>query len=143
MYQNCRKGFFKPVNPNKYAGDATKIIYRSNIEHRYMKMIDLDKRIIRWASEEHVIPYVSPMDGRPHRYFIDLVIMTEAKKVFFVELKSYSQTIPPKPNKKGKLKPTEVATWEINNAKWDAAKEFCRKRGAKFLLLTERDLKRG
>ena len=65
------KGVFKPKNPSKYRGDPTNIIYRSRWELLFMRYLDNNSGIKEWASEELIIPYRSPIDGRVHRYFPD------------------------------------------------------------------------
>lgn len=143
MYgKHIRQGFFKPRNPDKYVGNPNEIIYRSNLERRYMKYLDEDSRFVKWASEEHIIPYISPVDGKPHRYFVDLVVKTVTGDVFFVEIKPYSQTMKPeKKNQKEKTFLNEVKTWAVNEAKWKAATAHAKAKGAKFIILTEKDLK--
>ena len=39
-----------------------------------MVYCDQSDNILEWGSEEVVIPYVSPLDGRVHRYFPDFYI---------------------------------------------------------------------
>ena len=65
------KGRFKPKNISKYKGDPTKVIYRSLWELRFMRWCDQRDSVLKWASEEVIIPYRSPIDGRRHRYFPD------------------------------------------------------------------------
>ena len=72
------KGKFRPSNPNKYKGDPTKVIYRSLWELKFMRWCDGNVNILKWSSEEVVIPYKSPIDNRYHRYFPD----------FYVKMKS-------------------------------------------------------
>ena len=36
---------------------------------------------------------------------------------------------------------TEVVTYAINQAKWEAAREYCKDRGWEFMLITEKELK--
>ena len=67
-------GKFRPRFPKKYKGDASKIVYRSSWEARCMNYFDLNENILWWASEEVIVPYKSPIDGRYHRYFPDFVI---------------------------------------------------------------------
>lgn len=134
------QGKFKPENPRKYKGDASNIIYRSSWEFTMMRRLDRDKDVIAWASEELIIPYISPLDNRPHRYFPDFVYQTK-EGTFVVEIKPEAQTKPPiKGKKKKKTYANEVLTYEINKSKWRAAKEFCEDRKLKFVILTERDL---
>ena len=68
------KGKFKPKNRTKYKGDPNAIIYRSLWELRFMRYLDTTSSILKWSSEEVVIPYRSPIDGRRHRYFPDFWI---------------------------------------------------------------------
>ena len=61
------QGYFKPKNPHKYKGDPTNIIYRSSWELKLMKYLDERKDVVKWGSEEIIIPYRSPIDGRVHK----------------------------------------------------------------------------
>ena len=63
------KGVFRPNNPEKYTGDPTSIIYRSRWELILMGTLDKHPDVLKWGSEEIIIPYRSPIDGRVHRYF--------------------------------------------------------------------------
>jgi hypothetical protein len=137
------KGKFHPLNPGKYKGDATKIVYRSRWELVLMTRLDKSPNIIQWSSEEIVIPYRCPTDGRVHRYFVDFYVK---KKSFpsgkieeiLIEVKPKSQTCPPKVQTKAtKRYLTEVATWGKNSAKWEAATDYCMRRGWKFEIFTE------
>lgn len=149
MARNYYQGRFKPKNPKKYSGDPTNIIYRSGWELKFMQYVDDHPEVVQWASEELVIPYKSPIDGRYHRYFTDFVIKKKSGEVFVIEVKPAAQTVPPKETtKSGKKKPKprfieEVKTWGINSSKWNAAQEYCKDRGWKFVIMTEHDLNIG
>ena len=65
------KSKFKPSFPQKYQGDPNNIICRSSWERRFCNYCDTNPNILRWASEEFSIPYVSPVDNRVHRYYPD------------------------------------------------------------------------
>lgn len=139
------KGKFKPKNPQKYRGDPNNIIYRSTWECRVMSWLDERPDVVEWASEEFSIPYVSPVDGRTHRYFPDFYVKVKQKddiiKVMVLEVKPHKQTIEPqKKSRVTKQYITEVATYGINLAKWKAAEEFCKDRNWTFKVLTEKDL---
>lgn len=139
------KGLFRPTNPSKYKGDPTQIVYRSLWELKLMTYLDGHKDVIEWASEEFCIPYRSPIDGRTHRYFPDFWMKKKnrdgAVEVVVVEVKPEKQTRPPEPQKrKTKRYITEVTTWGINNAKWQAAERFCTQKGWKFIIMTEKEL---
>ena len=135
-------GIFKPSNPQKYVGDYKNIVYRSSWEARLMSWLDRNPNIVSWASEEVVIPYLSPVDGKWHRYFPDFVVKVKDKKnmikTMMLEVKPKKQTQPPVQQRRvTKQYITEVATWGVNQAKWKAATEFCLDRGWEFKLITE------
>ena len=70
------KGRYIAKNPKKYKGDPQKITYRSLWERKFMMYCDTNESVIEWSSEEIIIPYLSPWDGRIHRYFPDFYIKT-------------------------------------------------------------------
>lgn len=135
-------GKYRPINPQKYKGNPTNIIYRSLWERKFMIFCDSNPNILQWGSEECVIPYRSPLDGRVHRYFVDFYIKLQTKsgeiKKYLIEIKPKKQTIPPDPQKKQtKIYKDKVLTYCKNRAKWEAAKEWCEDRRMEFLILTE------
>lgn len=135
-------GKFTPKNPQKYVGDYKNIIYRSSWEARLMVWLDENDSIISWASEELIIPYKSPIDGRWHRYFPDFTVKSKTKdgtvKTMIIEVKPKKQTMQPEVRKRvTKQYITEVTTWGVNQAKWKAATEYCLDRGWEFKLITE------
>lgn len=138
-------GKFRPTFPKKYKGDPTNIIYRSLWELKFMKYCDLNENILQWASEEIIIPYVSPVDGRYHRYFPDFYVKAASNsgiKNYIIEIKPLRQVEEPKVQKKKTKKYiNEVVTYAVNQAKWDAAKNYCADRRWEFKVLTEKDLK--
>ena len=135
-------GKYRPVNPQKYKGNPTNIIYRSLWERKFMIFCDNNHSILQWGSEECVIPYRSPLDGRVHRYYVDFYIKLQTKsgeiKKYLIEIKPKKQTIPPDPQKKQtKVYKDKVLTYCKNRAKWEAAKDWCEDRRMEFLILTE------
>ena len=139
------KGKFRPSKPKKYKGDPTNIVYRSLWELKFMRYCDSNNNIVKWSSEEIVIPYRSPIDNRFHRYFPDFYLKYKdntgkmIEKV--VEIKPAKQVQEPKVQKrKTKKYVTEVVTYAKNQAKWLAAEEFCKDRKWKFQILTEKEL---
>jgi hypothetical protein len=105
-----------------------------------MKWCDSNDKVVEWGSEELVIPYRSPVDGRIHRYFVDFYIKVNGKK-YLIEIKPEKFTREPKiPKRKTKQFLNEVMTWGVNQAKWKAAEEFCLDRNWKFMILTEKEL---
>ena len=136
------KGKFRPTNRQKYKGDITNIIYRSLWERNFMKYCDENKNIIEWGSEELIVPYISPLDNKQHRYFPDFYIKTKNGDKFMVEIKPKKFTKPPKPKKRiTKAYIHETKEWHRNQAKWKAAKNVCEKLGWKFQIITEDHLK--
>lgn len=138
-------GFFKPKHPKKYKGDPTKIVYRSLWEKTFFKWCDETSSVIEWASEEIVVPYLSPITGRRHRYFPDVWIKYIDKdgktKEKLIEIKPEKETVPPKePKRRTKRFVEAVKTYATNQAKWSAAREACANRGIEFVILTERHL---
>lgn len=143
------KGRFSPRYPEKYKGNPTNIVYRSSWELRFMGYLDKNPNVLQWASEELFVPYKSPLDGKWHRYFPDFIVRMRDREgkavVKMIEIKPRSQSVPPEVRKDGqritKKYLREVATYGINNAKWEAAKEFCADRNWEFVVLTEKDVK--
>jgi hypothetical protein len=133
-------GRFVPENPKKYRGDPTKIFYRSLWERRVMVYLDKNSAILEWSSEEIVIPYLSPVDGRWHRYFPDFYVKTKEGSMI-IEVKPAAQSVPPaKRGRATKKYLAEVMTYGVNQAKWKAAEEYCADRLWKFKVVTEKDL---
>ena len=66
-------GIYKPINPKKYRGNPTRVIYRSLWERKFMVFCDNNPSILEWGSEEVIIPYRAP-DGKVRRYFPDFYI---------------------------------------------------------------------
>jgi len=136
------KGKFKPKNYKKYKGDPTKIFYRSLWERTFMRYCDNNSAILEWNSEEIIIPYISPVDKKVHRYFPDFYIkmqQTGGKVVReIIEVKPKRQCLPPKPQQRKTRKYlTEIATYAVNQAKFKAAEDYCKDRGLTFRILTE------
>lgn len=133
-------GRFSPKNPSKYRGDPTNIWYRSLWERRVMEHLDSNLTVLEWSSEEIVIPYLSPVDNKYHRYFPDFFVRTKSSAMI-LEVKPMSQSVAPEVKKrKTKSYITEVMTYGVNQAKWKAADEYCKDRGWKFKVVTEKDI---
>jgi hypothetical protein len=135
-------GKYRPVNHKKYKGDPRAVFYRSLWELKFMKWCDNHDHILEWGSEEIVVPYRSPLDGRVHRYFVDFYAKVRNKsgtaKKYLIEVKPKKQTVEPKiPKRKTKRYLTEVTTYITNQAKWEAAREWCADHGLEFIILTE------
>ena len=135
------KGIYRPTNPKKYAGDPTRIIYRSNWERKFMVYCDRTEDITYWASEELAIPYINPIDRKKHRYYPDFIIKTTKGKRYMIEIKPAIQTRRPKPRtKKTKSFMRESLEYIKNVAKWQAADVYCNDNDLEFKIFTEKEL---
>jgi len=139
------KGKYQPKNPQKYVGNPSNIIYRSLWERKFMIYCDTNENILEWGSEELVIPYRSPVDGKIHRYFPDFYIKVKEPdgniKKYLIEIKPHKQTIPPKkPQRQTKGYIYEAYEYAKNQSKWEAAKEYCKDRQWEFKVITEKEL---
>ena len=110
-----------------------------------MVYFDRNPNVLQWESEEFFIPYKSKIDGRVHRYFPDFLIKVKnvdgIVETILIEVKPFYQTQPPeKKSKVTKRFINEVKTYGINISKWEAAEEYCKDRGWKFMILTEKEL---
>lgn len=143
---NYSQGKFRPKNPEKYQGDPTKIFFRSSYELKFMQYCDLRENVLSYQSEEFSIPYISPIDGRYHRYFPDFLIKYKDKtgkiRKALIEIKPEKDLKEPDKNPKRKTKSWayQVKTWAVNQQKWSAAEKFCEERGWEFKIFTEKEL---
>ena len=138
-------GKYYPKNPKKYKGDINNIVWRSTWELKLLKFLDESDSVLEYGSEEIVIPYYSPVDGKPHRYFVDFYVnildRNGISRKYIVEVKPYDQTIPPKTRSRvTRSYIKECQTYAVNQAKWEAARAFAKHNGIAFLVLTEKDL---
>jgi hypothetical protein len=142
--KNFVQGIFKPKNPNKYIGSTP--VYRSMMELKAFRYLDNNPNVLSWSSESVVVPYISPTDGKMHRYFVDLVAKLKSKdgsiKKILIEVKPEKQTKPPVEsiNKKQKTILYERYHYAINSAKWEAAQKWCKNKGYTFIILSEKHL---
>lgn len=132
---------FTPKNPQKYIGTKKELVCRSLWERRVCKFLDETPNITKWSFEEIEIPYVNPIDKKVHRYIPDFLVQIERvdnKKSMLIEVK---------PKKQVHLRETASAKdrliFEINKAKWEAAKKFCEKHNIEFKILTEKEIFNG
>lgn len=122
MKQQSIKGKFKPKNPNKYNGNVSKITYRSLWERRFMLYCDRSDQIDSWQSEELHVPYVSPKDDKWHNYYPDFIVKSKDRTIMV------------------EIKPEYQWNWQVNKAKWKAARELCDSNGWEFVVLGKKGL---
>jgi hypothetical protein len=142
MKRKYYQGRFKPRNPSKYIGNAKNIMYRSGWELQYMRILDNNPNVKRWASEEISIQYFNPAKNRKARYFPDFFVETvdenKQQKKYLMEIKPMNEITPPKLTDKKKVSRfiTESMTWSVNQAKWKAAKAWCEQYNINFVVVT-------
>lgn len=138
MTRNYKQGTFIPQNRNKWIGSKNPV-YRSGWEKKVFMWADINPDIVAISSERVVVPYVSPVDGNIHRYYIDLLIKYRSGSIVLVEIKPANQSRPPVA-KRGKSKKTlleQQQTWSVNESKWKAASAYAKKQGITFQVWTE------
>ena len=116
-------------------------------ERRFMVFCDENDSVVEWSSEEVIVPYVSPVDGKRHRYFVDFWVLLRkpdnTTEECLIDVKPKKQTMKPeqpKTQKISKSKLFEIRNWMVNSAKWSAAENYCESRGWKFRILTEENI---
>lgn len=145
MARSFRQGIFKPAHPEKYEGNPHNIVFRSSWERSVMRYLDSSNSVLFWSSEEVRIPYYDKGNGKSRTYFPDFIIKMkrgESIRTIMIEVKPYAQTLPPRAPKRMTKKSEmrlieETQTYATNCSKWEAAREFCRKCGWDFMILTE------
>lgn len=142
-----KQGYYVPTNPQKFVGilDKIGVVYRSSLELKFMKMLDLNIDVLKWTYEHHqmAIPYYDPIMGKNRTYNPDFWMEAKTSKgiqIFLIEVKPESETVYPDRNR---FKTTEAYKRQLTiNAlveiKRRAASEFCKKKGWKYLFVTEK-----
>jgi len=132
-----------PVHPEKYCG-MYPIICRSTWEEKFCKYLDFNKRVVEWSSECHRIGYIDPVRGKKRIYYPDFYAKFIDKKRYIIEVKPKDDLkLPQKKNKSVKTIAVKEQTYYVNQAKFKAAREYCKKLGMEFTIITEKDLFRG
>ncbi|USV40936.1 head completion protein [Xanthomonas phage BUDD] len=145
MARKYQQGRYRLLHPEKYVGNANDVVYRSSWELRFNRWCDLNPSVVKWNSEEIVIPYYSSAEFKNRRYFVDYIVQLKmadgSLKTLLIEIKPESQTIAPV---KGRKKPErylqECITYQVNQDKWTAARAYAAKHGMEFRVMTEYDL---
>lgn len=147
MTRKYHQRAYFPKHPEKYKGDPNQIFMRSSWETRFAIWADNNPSVIAWGSETVVIGYISPLDNRTHRYFVDFWIRVKTKtgavETYLVEIKPYAQCVPPGPARGRRTRERvleEAEVYAVNQAKWQYARDYCKKRGWKFIVITENEL---
>jgi hypothetical protein len=105
-----------------------------------MVWCDNHPAVVAWTSE-YPIPYYSQVDGRMRRYFVDFFVKIRGQdgreKTLMVEVKPEEQTKAPiRPRRSDPKRMqrylAECETYQVNSDKWEAAREFAKKKGFEF-----------
>ena len=133
------QGKYTCRHPEKYIGGRTPT-YRSSWEFAFMRFCDLNENVSKWASEAIKIPYRNPLSGKMKIYVPDFFVAYTDKdgkeKVELVEVKPFNQT---DINKRGNSN-TNKLHYVVNQAKWSAARSWCKQNGIVFRVVNEQDI---
>lgn len=138
-----KQGVFKPKRPEKLLGKDGFAYYRSGLELNYFRILDSNPNVLKWGSEEIIVPYY--FEDKWHKYYIDIFVVFKNGddiKKFIIELKPYKQTVQPVWSKRRKQSTylNECREFAKNTAKWESARKFAASKGCEFHILTEKDL---
>jgi hypothetical protein len=105
-----------------------------------MKFCDEHPNVSQWASEAIRIPYRNPLTGKQTIYVPDFFIVYADKggkqRVELIEVKPSSQALK---EKVGRSRSNQ-AHYVVNQAKWEAARAWCKQKGIYFRIVTEQDI---
>ena len=129
------QGTFEIQNRGKYVGSKAPY-FRSSWELAFMRMCDAHPNITKWASENVKIPYRNPLTNKYTNYVPDFMIQyidrDGREHVELIEIKPSNQTTLENARSKGQAMQTVV-----NAAKWEAAQEWCKRKGIRFKVINE------
>jgi hypothetical protein len=133
----------EPTNQSKFIGKEC--VFRSGLELKFFRFCDANPNVVKWGSECVTVPYYDKVQQKNRTYYIDnYVVIKEGDKLvkYLVEVKPSKQTKAPNPKSRMKKSSLlfEQAQFLTNTCKWDAAKEYASKIGAKFIIITEKEL---
>ena len=133
------QGKFNLNNPDKYMGNKTPT-YRSGWEFTFMKFCDEHPAVAKWASEAIRIPYRNPLTGKHTIYVPDFfIVYADAKGKQHVELIEVKPSNQARRDKLGNSQHNK-AHYIINQAKWEAARVYCKQNNILFRIVTEEDI---
>jgi hypothetical protein len=133
------QGKYNLQNPDKYVGNRTPT-YRSSWEFAFMRFCDSHPNVNKWASEAIKIPYRNPFTGKYTIYvpdfFISYVDANGKSHAEVIEVKPLNHTIK---EKLGRSKSNQ-AHYVLNQAKWEAARAWCKQQNITFRIVSEEDI---
>lgn len=135
-FANCKTGDFMLLNPKKYIGKKSKIIYRSSYELRFMYQLEANPNVLEWDYENIIIPYIFKNKGKQsrHNYIMDFQVKMISGSMFLCEVKPLSKS----PLNESQINLSE--SHRRNAFKWKAALNWCKINNHTFKLITEKQL---
>ena len=143
-------GRYNLKNPKKYMGVGTNPMYKSRLELIVFNKLDIDEKILRWGYEIIQIPYFCKIDNKIHKYKVDIYCESKNETGIIrslIEIKSSEEVRPIKkptlmnPRSRQRYKES-VRSHIVNESKWRAAVDFCKKSNIKMMILTEKDIEK-
>lgn len=134
------QGYFDRFNPVKYIGSRP-IIYRSSYELKFMRTVEFNENVIKWSSEQIVIPYMmqETVSGKKqlvrHNYVVDFTVFTKDGSRYIIEVKPLA--LSPVNEKQIIRNPVMYK----NACKWKAALAWAKQNNYQFKVITENHLK--
>lgn len=133
------QGKYALKNPQKYVGGKSPT-YRSSWEFAFMRFCDINENVTKWASEAISIPYRNPLSGKMTIYVPDFFIVYQDKtgkqQVELVEVKPKNHTFQ---ENLGNSRYNKLH-FVVNQAKWNAARAWCKQKGITFRVINEGDI---
>jgi len=133
------KSHFEIKNQDKYIGNKQPFA-RSSWEFVFMKTLDEHPGVLHWASESVRIPYRDPLTGRSTIYVPDFFVVyidkNKKQHAELIEVKPESQSLRESVGKNA----INQAQYVKNLAKWEAAEAFCKQKGIRFRVITEKGI---
>lgn len=133
------QGKYQVKNLEKYLGNKSPT-YRSSWEFTFMQFCDNHPAVLKWASEAIKIPYRNPFTGKYTVYVPD----------FFINYvdnngKQHTEVIEVKPAVQSNISEKKMSTRNqayavLNEAKWQAARAWCKQKKIFFRVVTENDI---
>lgn len=127
-------------------GDLSKLKYKSSWEEAVFKVMDNNPNVVRWGYEIVKIAYMKPMANNTfarRNYYPDIYVEYYDQDGKFikevVEIKPLKQTKPSRA-RRPEVKLYENYTHMVNLSKWEQAEKWCRARGIKFSIMTEKSI---
>lgn len=146
--KGTKHGVYTPKNMKKYIGSSLPV-FRSSWELKAFISLDNNDKILKWGSENFVIPYIDETrNNETHRYVIDLFFeiadyTQDGRPIkWLIEIKPESQSVMPKQTGRKNIQKliAESAIVKRNQCKWRSAVAFCKSKGWHFGVYTEKGI---